>query len=128
MRACILPRRALPKRLVGWNLAEVLSRQAAPGSPLYSTGSQAGCVSLSKDRSMTLRTTLITGALLAGLAFAGIASALTYSYTVLYYSDATRTTEVGEAYFSCNGTVTMIWGVKSRYRGDPEPETLCPGP
>ncbi|MBW8851175.1 MAG: hypothetical protein JF600_10380 [Xanthomonadales bacterium] len=77
---------------------------------------------------MTLKHILGSAALVAGLALAGVAAALPYSYTLIYYADATYTTEVGEAFVSCSGTVTMTWGVKSRYRSAPQPEDLCPGP
>jgi hypothetical protein len=77
---------------------------------------------------MTLRTLCLTGVLAGGLVASGLASALPYSFTVLYYSDATMTTAIGEMHVACNGTTTMLWGVKSRYRGSQQPEELCPGP
>ncbi|MGN6153927.1 MAG: DUF6289 family protein [Lysobacteraceae bacterium] len=79
-------------------------------------------------KNMTLKNMLMSTALVAGLAVAGAATALPYSYTLIYYSDATYSTEVGEAFVSCNGTITVLWGVKSRYRSAPQPEDLCPGP
>lgn len=57
---------------------------------------------------------LAASALALSVVVSGAAWALTYSYDISYYSDATHTELVGERGFQCNG-VGWGWGYTTQY-------------
>ena len=59
---------------------------------------------------------LTTLALIAGLTVATAALAIPpYGYKVIYYSDATYTTVVGDGEFTCTGKWKLYNGIKTDY-------------